>query len=127
MTSITTELRTQIAEALHAAGLPAFAASPPTAPVPSVIINPGSPYLEIVSLGRGLTYRVALTASITAATYSTSVALETIERLIDEVITALPDGVAPSTVSSPRLEYLGEGQGSVYMAEISLTAIIKKE
>lgn len=127
MTSITTELRTELAAALQAAGLPAFAAAPATAPVPSVIINPGSPYLECVGLGRQLSYRVGLVASISAPTFSTSAALETIETLIDATIEALPDGIVASTISSPRLEFLGEGQGSVYVAEVTLSALIKKE
>lgn len=127
MTSITTELRLDITAALHAAGLPAFASQPPTAPVPAVVLQPGSPYLEVVSLGRGLSYRVELVASITAAAFDTAAALATIENLIDQTIEALPDGVVASTTSSPRLEYLGEGQGSVYLAEVTLSALIKKE
>lgn len=127
MTSITTELRLEVAAALQDAGLPAFPSQPSTAPNPAVILNPGSPYLDVVSLGRGLSYRVMLTASISAPAFSTEAALSTIENLIDETITALPDGVVASTVSSPRMEYLGEGQGSIYIAEVTLSAIIKKE
>lgn len=127
MTGIATELRTDLAAALSAAGLPAFAAAPSTAPVPSVIINPGSPYLECVGIGKGLSYRVMLSASISAPAFSTAAALEQIEQLIDRTIEALPDGIVASTISSPRLEYLGEGQGSIYVAEVTLSALIKKE
>lgn len=127
MSSITTDLRLQIAAELSAAGLSAFASQPATSPVPSVIIQPGSPYLEVVGLGRNLTYRVMLSASISAPSFSTAAAMEILEDLIDRTIEALPDGVVASTISSPRLEYLGEGQGSVYIVEITLSAIIKKE
>lgn len=127
MASITTELRLDITAALHAAELPAFPSQPSTAPVPAVVLQPGSPYLEVVSLGRELSYRVELVASISAAAFDTAASLATIESLIDRTIEALPDGVVASTISSPRLEYLGEGQGSVYLAEINLSALIKKE
>jgi hypothetical protein len=125
--SITTELRIGIASALQAAGLPAFPSQPATAPLPAVVLNPGSPYLTVTGLGRSLSYRVELVASVTAPAFDTAAALATLESLIDSTVEALPDGVVPSTISSPRLEYLGEGQGSVYLAEVTLSALIKKE
>lgn len=127
MSSPVTEARLELAAALTAAGLPAFAAAPSTAPVPSCIVNPGSPYLEVVNLGQHPTYRVGLVVSISAPAFSTAAALETLEALVDRVIEALPNGIAASSVSSPRLEFLGEGQGSVYIAEVTLSALVKKE
>jgi len=127
MTSITTELRLELAAALSAAGLPAFASQPSTAPLPAVVLQPGSPYLEVVGIGRSLSYRVQLVASLSAPAFSTAAALEQLETMIDSTIEALPDGVVASDISSPRLEYLGEGQGSIYVAEVTLSALIKKE
>lgn len=117
----------EIATALSSTGLASFASQPATAPLPSVILQPGSPYLEVIGVGRSLAYRCLLGASISVPAFSTSAALESLENLIDQVIEALPNGVTASTISSPRLEYLGEGQGSVYITEITLTALIKKE
>ncbi len=127
MSSPATQARVDIAAALSAAGITAFPSNPGTAPLPSVVLNPDNPYLELVGIGHDITYRIGLRASITAAAFSTEASLTTIEELVDQVIEALPDGVTASTISSPRLEYLGEGQGSTYLADITLTALIKKE
>ena len=126
MANHVTQARTTIAEALNTAGLTTFASNPPTAPLPSAVINPGSPYLEVVSISGKPTYRMTLVISITVPSFSTEAALAQLEDLIDLVVVALPSGVTTSTIGSPRLEYLGEGQGSVYLAEINVTALVKE-
>lgn len=127
MTGTATQARIAIAQALSDAGITAFASNPPTAPLPSVVLSADDPYLMVTGIGTGLAYRIGLRASISAPVFSTEASLAIIEDLIDRVIEALPDGVTASTVSSPRLEYIGEAQGSTNTAEITLTALITKE
>lgn len=127
MTGTATSARTDIAAALTAAGITAFASTPSTMPLPCVVLAPDTTYLELVSIGSALTYRLGLRAQINAPALSTDAALEVIEELIDRVIEALPAGLTASTVSAPRLDSLGQGQGSLYVAEITLSALITKE
>lgn len=127
MTSTATEARRDIAAALTTAGITAFPSTPSTMPLPCVVLVPDSTYLELVSVGGALTYRLGMRAQINAPALSTDAALETIEQLIDDTIAALPSGVTASTVSAPRLDSLGTGQGSLYVAEVTLSALIKKE
>lgn len=127
MTGTATSARLDIAAALTAAGITAFASTPSTMPLPCVVLAPDSTYLELVSIGSSLTYRLGLRAQINAPALSTDAALEVIEELIDRVIEALPSGVTASTISAPRLDSLGQGQGSLYVAEITLSALITKE
>lgn len=127
MTGTATNFRTELAANINAAGIQAFASTPSTMPLPCVVLTPDSNYLELVSIGSALTYRVGLRAQINAAALSTEASLEVIEELIDRVIEALPSGVTASTVSAPRLDSLGQGQGSLYVAEITLSALITKE
>jgi hypothetical protein len=127
MTATATQARIDIATALSSAGITAFASTPSTMPLPCVVLAPDSTYLELVSIGAALTYRMGLRATVNAPALSTDAALEIIEQLIDSTIEALPAGVTASTVSAPRLDSLGQGQGSLYVAEITISALIKKE
>ena len=127
MTGTATSGRADIAAALTAAGLTAFASTPSTMPLPCVVLTPDSPYLELVSIGSALTYRIGIKAQINAPALDNAAALEVVETLADSVIEALPSGVTASTLSAPRLDSLGQGQGSIYTADLTLTALITKE
>lgn len=126
MKPATTSAREAIASALQAAGLPAYAAPMGTTPVPSVVVEPDDPYLEPSSLGRN-TYRVHLRLSISVPAIDTATSLLAIELLAQEILDALPKGCDVQTLTQPALQSIGQAQGSIYAAELVLSAEATKE
>lgn len=121
-----TSVREDIAAALQAAGLPAYAAPLGTTPVPSIVVQPDAPYITPSSLGKS-TWRVGLRLSITVPALDTATALAAIEALAQETLDALPQGVDVQELTQPGLQSLGQAQGSVYAAELVLAALGSKE
>ena len=126
MIPASTSAREAIAAALQAADLPAYPAPLGTLPVPSIVIEPDSPYLQPVGLGRD-TWRVNLRLSITVPAIDTATSLAAIEQLAQRILDALPPGCDVQELSQPSLQSLGQAQGSVYAAELVLAATAKKE
>lgn len=125
--ALSTEIRDEITTALRAAGIPAFASQPGTAPNPAVIIGPDSPYLTFDRVGPINGYTIGLRLTVQVQALDTAASLAILEALIEDVIGALPTGIGVSPVTAPRLESLGTGQGSAYTAEIPVTAHARKE
>lgn len=126
MTPAATSVRRAITEALQAAGLPAYAAPLGTTPVPSVVVQPDSPYLLPTALGRD-TWRVQLQLAISVPALDTATALEAIETMATAVLDALPQGCDVQELTQPALQSLGQAQGSVYAASIVVAATGKAE
>lgn len=126
MTPATTSAREAIAAALQAAGLPAYPAPMGTTPVPSIVVEPDSPYLEPGALGRK-TYRVHLRLVITVPAIDTATSLRAIEQLAQEILDALPAGCDVQELTQPALQSIGQAQGSIYAAELVLSADATKE
>lgn len=115
-----TSAREQIASDLQTAGLPAYPAPLGTTPVPSIVIQPGEPWISPSSLGKQA-WAVMLRLSITVPAIDTATSLAAIESLAMATLNALPAGCDVQEVSAPQLQSLGQAQGTVYAAEISLT------
>lgn len=126
MTPASTSAREAIAAALQAAGLPAYPAPLGTLPVPSIVVEPDSPYLQPSALGRG-TWRVNLRLAITVPAFDTATSLAAIEVMAQNILDALPAGCDVQELSQPALQSLGQAQGSVYAAELVLAATATKE
>lgn len=121
-----TSAREAIAAALQAADLPAYPAPLGTSPVPSIVVEPDSPYLQPASLGRDA-WRVNLRLVITVPAIDTATSLAAIEQLAQRILDALPAGCDVQELTQPALQSLGQAQGSVYAAELVLAATAKKE
>lgn len=121
-----TAAREEVAAALQAAGLPAYPAPLGTTPLPSVVVQPDGPYMTPTALGRDA-WMIGLRLAITVPALDTATALAAIELLATNVLEALPPGCAVQELTQPMLQSLGQGQGSVYAAELVLAATAKKE
>jgi hypothetical protein len=124
--ALTTDARTEIAETLREAGLPAFAYVPPTVSVPAVIVTPDDPYIVTDNIGGTLAYRAAFLVDCLAQATDPAAGLAKVEDLIDSVLAALPSGVWATRVGRPGLDDLG-AQGTVYVAQISVNAHLVEE
>mgnify|MGYP000028737442 CR=1 FL=1 len=121
-----TSARLAIAEALQAAGLPAYPAGMGTTPLPSIVVQPDSPYLEPTTVGKG-TWRVNLRLVISVQAFDTMTSLAAIEDLAESAAIALPAGCQVQSLTMPSQQSLGEAQGSIYAAELVLSAVATKE
>jgi hypothetical protein len=126
MKPASTAAREEIAAALQNANLPAYPSVLGTTPLPAVIMQPGSPYLEKSTIAKDV-WTVNFLISVQVQAFDTNASLGMIEALIEQTLEALPDGCIVSDVSAPSLDSLGEGQGSIYAAQIALSVLSKKE
>jgi len=122
--ALTTEARDEIATALTAAGILAFKSAPATVTMPSVIVVPAEPYLVVNRIGHGLSYMAAWDLTCIAQALDNESGLANVETLLDNVLAALPDGMAVTRVSRPMLDDFG-AQGSGYVSQISVTAQLR--
>jgi len=120
--AIATDLRLQLAATLTANGVPAFASMPHSVAPPVVAFTAGEPYLRINRVGTTLQYEINLEANLIVPVLDSEGSLKALEALIDSTLRALPPGVYASEVSAPRVDRLGEAQGSVLIADLSITA-----
>lgn len=120
--SVASDTRTEITAALLAADLPAFSSPQPTTPVPSVTVNPDTPYLEPTTLGA---WSVYLRLVIMVQAFDPSASLAIVEDLAERTVKALPPGVLVREITAPQLISLGEAQGKAYQADVAITANAK--
>jgi len=120
--AVATDLRLQLAASLTAAGVPAFASMPHSINPPVVAFTAADPYLRIDRVGATLQYEINLYANLIVPVLDSEGSLLTLETLIDSVLRALPPGVYASDVSAPRVDRLGDAQGSVLIADLAITA-----
>lgn len=119
--ALTTDARNEIADALRAAGLPAFPYLPATVSLPAVILVPADPYVIPDRIGSTLTYTARFTVSLLAQAIDNASGLAAVEALIDETMGALPDGVLVIRCGPPLLDDLG-AQGAAYVADLEISA-----
>lgn len=120
--SVASETRSEIAQALVDADIPAYAAPQATTPVPSVTVNPDTPYMEPTTLGA---WSVYLRLVVMVQAFDPTASLSIAEDLTERAVAALPQGVLVREITAPQLVSLGEAQGKAYQAEIALTANAK--
>ena len=119
--ALTTDARVEIADALRAAGLPAFPYLPPTVSLPAVILVPADPYVVPDRIGPTLTYTARFTVSLLAQAIDNASGLAAVESLIDATMAALPDGVMVIRCGPPLLDDMG-AQGVAYVADMDISA-----
>lgn len=120
--SIASETRSEITQALLDAELPAYSAPQPTTPVPSVTVNPDTPYLEPTHLGA---WSVNLRLVVMVQAFDPAASLAIVEDISERAAKALPSGVLVREITAPTLVSLGEAQGMAYQADIAITATAK--
>ena len=95
--------------------------SVPESPIPPAIaILPGSPYMEVILLGKAKT-QVKLNFAISAIVASNSNAgsLDNLEKLIIGILAAMPAGYVVGVVEKPTV--LEVGQSPMLVADINVS------
>jgi hypothetical protein len=125
MNAASTDARLAITTALKTAGLPAFPYVPKTVSMPAVIVIPDDPYLIPNRVGPVLRMEAKYVVVCVAAAHEAEAGVASCEEMAERAILALPDGVTADRVTRPSLDSIG-AQGSVYVAEITITAQVER-
>lgn len=99
------DIRTTLATSLEAAGRVVYAYPKEQIVGPSLVVVPGSPYIEVLSAGggafTGLTVRFSVTACVDSA--DNQAALVNLENLMMDVLAALPGDMNARSWASPQI------------------------
>ena len=104
------DVRQALATALAGTGYRVHLYPPPVVIPPAVVIVPGEPYLTIETIGRpsqGIIAQVQFEINIAVAHLDTQGALEQLEAVLIDVLTALPSGTSLDRVGRPTVETVG--------------------
>jgi len=110
MTTIAANVRQPLATALAGVGASVYAAPPEALIAPAAIIMPGSPYLESTIIGKDKV-RVKINLMITGAVAynANSGALDNLEKLMIDILGAMPNGYEVGDVTRPGVTTVGTG------------------
>lgn len=118
--NIFADARKTIADAL--AGLEANIYAYPAEAVfaPAIVIVIDEPMAEIKGIGSRLNLHANYRLQLCAAANSNLGALEKLETLVIEVLTALPHGIIVSTVTAPTVQAVGTSEYPVIEIPVSV-------
>lgn len=123
MSSTFTLARAELEAAYDAAGLDAYTYTPPTVVPPIVTILPASSWITPNRVGH-FTAAVELTVTAYVSLIDSSIALEQLEQLVEDIITATPSGVLINSVDAPRIDATSS-QGELLASDITITAQVR--
>jgi hypothetical protein len=114
------ETRAALATAFSGLAATSYSSVPESPIPPAIAILPGSPYMEVVLLGKAKT-QVKLNFAISAIVASNSNAgsLDNLEKLIIGILAAMPAGYVVGVVEKPTV--LEVGQSPMLVADINVS------
>ena len=114
------ETRAALSSAFSALAASVYPSVPESPIPPAIVVVPGSPYMEIVLIGKTAT-KVKLNFAITAIVASNSNAgsLDNLEKLIIGILAAMPAGYVVGVVEKPTV--LEVGQSPMLVADINVS------
>jgi hypothetical protein len=114
------ETRQALATAFSALAANIYPSVPESPIPPAIVVVPDSPYMEVVLLGKSQT-KVKINFAITAIVASNSNAgsLDNLEKLIIEILAAMPAGYVVGIVEKPTV--LEVGQSPMLVADINVS------
>ena len=114
------ETRAALATAFSALAATSYSSVPETPLPPAIAILPGSPYMEVVLIGKAKT-QVKLNFAISAIVASNSNAgsLDNLEKLVIGILAAMPAGYVVGVVEKPTV--LEVGQSPMLVADINVS------
>lgn len=116
--------RSELVDLYQLAGIDAYAYTPPTVVPPIVTVLPSSSWITPNRLGDRMSAAVELTVTAYVSLIDSSVALEQLEQLIEELINATPSGVLIDSVDAPRIDSTSS-QGELLASDLTITAQVR--
>lgn len=102
-----TDKRNEIRDALVDTGYIVYGYPAENMSLPSIVLVPGNPYIEIESLGSSPRLRGQFNATLLVAANDNQAALINLETMIESVLANLPNGLTIGTFGNPKISQVG--------------------
>ena len=102
-----TDARTAIKTALEATGYIVYAYPAENMSTPCIVLVPGSPYIEIKSIGSSPRLGGNFDVTLCVAANDNQAALVNLESLIETVLSNLPSGIGIGDFTQPKISQVG--------------------
>lgn len=114
------ETRATLATAFSGLAATSYSSVPESPIPPAIAILPGSPYMEVVLLGKSQTkVKINFAISAIVASNSNAGSLDNLEKLIMGILAAMPAGYVVGVVEKPTV--LEVGQSPMLVADINVS------
>ena len=118
--SIESAIRTPLKTALSTIAANVYNGIPETMTSPSIVLIPGTPYLESVLINGSTTkVRVNLTVTGVVAYLNNAAALDNLEKLMINIISTMPNGYVVGDVNQPQSLEVGAGKYLIADLQVS--------
>jgi hypothetical protein len=118
--SIESAIRTPLKTALSTIAANVYNGIPETMTSPSIVLVPGTPYLESVLINGSTTkVRVNLTVTGVVAYLNNAAALDNLEQLMISIISTMPNGYVVGDVNQPQSLEVGAGKYLIADLQVS--------
>ena len=109
--TIEADIRTPLQTTLSTIAANVYNGIPETMTSPSIVLVPGSPYLESVLIN-GATTKVKINLTVTGvvAYMNNAAALDNLEQLMIDIISTMPSGYEVGNVNQPQPLEVGAGK-----------------
>ena len=109
--TIETDIRTPLQTTLSTIAANVYNGIPETMTSPSIVLIPGTPYLESVLIN-GATTKVKINLTVTGvvAYMNNAAALDNLEQLMIDIISTMPSGYEVGNVNQPQPLEIGAGK-----------------
>ena len=124
-TSIQANVRAPLAAALAGITASVYESVPEAVIPPATIIVPGTPYLETTLISSSIQLKVNFTISAAVAYNNNAGALDNLEKLVIQILAAIPSGYIVGDVSRPSIVALGSS--NLLISDIDVSTYYKQE
>jgi len=124
-TSIQANVRAPLATALAGVAASVYESVPEALIAPAAIIIPGTPYLETTLISSSIQLKINFTISAAVAYNNNAGALDNLEKLVIQILAAIPSGYIVGDVSRPSINTLGSS--NFLISDIDVSTYYKQE
>ena len=118
--SIESAIRTPLKTALSTIAANVYNGIPETMTSPSIVLIPGTPYLESVLINGSTTkVKVNLTVTGVVAYLNNAASLDNLEQLMISIISTMPNGYVVGDVNQPQSLEIGAGKYLIADLQVS--------
>ena len=124
--SIESAIRTPLKTALSTIAANVYNGIPEVMTSPSIVLVPGSPYLESTLISKSsVSVKINFTISAAVAYNSNPGALDNLETLVIQILGAMPDGYVVGDVQRPTITNVNTS--SLLIADISVSTYYNQD
>jgi hypothetical protein len=124
-TTIQANVRAPLATALAGVTASVYESVPEAVIAPACLIIPGTPYMETTLISSTIQLKLNFTISAVVAYNNNAGALDNLEKLVIEILAAIPSGYIVGDVSRPSIITLGSS--NFLTSDIDVSTYYKQE